>query len=255
MACNSSEPSLFPELVEQAKDAGPNSLSGAERHKLVESVIGWCRKLARDFAAARRLAGQRLEVDDIESEAFVAAAEAACYFDPRRGIQFTTYVRAWVDRHLIAVADPRYRIEAAAMEFPERVASRDDGPEEIDPPGPDADARRILGSLAEPARTIVRLSVFDRLSPGRIAAQLGMPLKDVRLHLRNSAAKLNHGSSNDAGFAAMMAAAGNGSPADYRGNVSRDTRGVPANGKPILDDASPWQESAIRGLEDAVGGE
>jgi DNA-directed RNA polymerase specialized sigma24 family protein len=37
---------------------------------------------------------------------------------------------------------------------------------------------------------VVRLSVFDRLTPGRIAVQLDMPLKDVRLHLRNASHKL-----------------------------------------------------------------
>lgn len=211
MACNSSEPTLFPELVDQIKEAGPNALTEAERQALVVGVVPWCRKLARQFVAAvRGKSGRKLDVEDMEAEAFLAAAEAARFFDTRRGIAFTTYVRAWVDTHLIAVTDPRYEVAAAAMEFPDRVSARDDGPEEIETPGPDADARRLLGNLNEPARTVVRLVVFDRLTVGRVAVQLDMPLKDVRLHLRNAADRLAKARGTDDAVAAMIAMSGNG---------------------------------------------
>jgi DNA-directed RNA polymerase specialized sigma24 family protein len=210
MSCSAGEPTLFPELVEQIKEAGPNGLSEPERQALVLGVLSWCRRLARDFAGELRRKGRAVEVDDMEGEAFLAAAEAAQYYDPRRGVAFTTFVRPWVQTHLIAVTDPRYTVAAAAMEFPERVTSREDGPEEIERPGPDADARRVLGNLAEPARSVVRLSVFDGLTPGRIAVRLDMPLKDVRLHLRNAAARLGKVRETDDAVADMIAAAGNG---------------------------------------------
>lgn len=212
MSCapQAAPPLLFPELLEQVREAGPNSLSETERQRLVIGVVAWCRRLARDFAAELpRRGGRRAEVEDLEAEAFVAAAEAAAYFDPRRGVQFTTFVKPWVQTHLIAITDPRYKVEAGGMEFPERVAAREDGPTEIEADEPDADARRMLAGLPEPTRSIVRLAVFDRLTPGRIAVQLDMPLKDVRLHLRNATDKLGRGARNDDAVGLMLALSGN----------------------------------------------
>jgi RNA polymerase sigma factor (sigma-70 family) len=200
---------LFPELAEKIKDAGPNSLTEGERQKLVVAVIPWCRKLAREHADHIRRTGRRVETEDLEAEAFVAASEAAQYFDPRRGCQFTTFVKPWVQTHLIAKTDLRYQVEAAGMEYPDRQPDRADGPEEIEPAGPTAAELRILGNLPEPTRTVVRLSVFDRLSPGRIADQLGMALKDVRLHLRNAAGRLGKVADGDNAVGAMLAASGN----------------------------------------------
>jgi DNA-directed RNA polymerase specialized sigma24 family protein len=214
---------LFPDQVAEVRKAGPNALSEPERHKLVEKVIPWCRRLARDHATAIRLAtGRRLEIDDLEGEAFVAAAEAAIYYDPRRGVGFTTYVRPWVQTHLTQKTDPRYTVQAAGMEFPERVADRDDGPAEVEADTPDADEARLLGNLQEPARTIVRLCVFEGLSPAQVAIQAaGMPYydhgvrrvieadKDVKLIMRNAAAKLARGVATGDAVDAMIGASGN----------------------------------------------
>jgi RNA polymerase sigma factor (sigma-70 family) len=203
---------LFPEVL-AAKEAGPNALTEPERQALVIKVIPWCRKLARDHADELSRKGRRVEVEEVESEAFLAATDAAQYYDPRRvAAEFITFVRPWVQNHLTAVTDPRYQVQAVAIEFPERIADRDDWPAEAEPDGPDADQETQLRNLPEPTRTIVRLSVFDRLPPGRIAAQLGIALKDVRLHLRNAVGRLNRAAESDAAAAAMFGTPDTGNP-------------------------------------------
>jgi hypothetical protein len=120
MSCPADGPLLFPELVEQVREAGPNTLTEGERQSLVVGVLNWCRKLARDFARdLRTRTGRVVDVEDMEGEAFVAATEAAQYWHASRGVAFTTFVRPWVQTHLIAVTDQRYTVPMAGMEFPD----------------------------------------------------------------------------------------------------------------------------------------
>jgi RNA polymerase sigma factor (sigma-70 family) len=174
---------------------------------MILSVTKWCRKLARDHCSEVGRMGRRFEVEDLESEAFLAATEAAQYWHESRGVQFITFASAWIRTHLIAVTDPRLTPQGAGIEFPERIESREDGPEEIEDAKPCEVSRRLLGNLPEPTRTIVQLSVFSRLSPGRIAMQLGIPLKDIRLHLRNAGDRLKKASAAGDGVDQMIAMA------------------------------------------------
>jgi RNA polymerase sigma factor (sigma-70 family) len=203
-----SQPCLFPE-IEQARRGGENTLTEPEREGLVLGVLDWCRRLARDHAETLAQCGRRPEADDLIQEAFLAATEAARYYHADRGTRFTTFVKPWVQIHLTAVTDRRLVVPMGAMEHPESVKDRDDGPEAIEPDEPDAGERRLLGNLPEPCRTIVRLSVFDGLGPDRIAAQLGLAVKDVKLMMRNGAARLGRALDSDGDFDGMAAASGN----------------------------------------------
>ena len=200
---------LFPELCEQVRKAGANALSDPERHALIAKYLRWFRKLAR--AQAKRLAsqGRPAEVEDVEGEAFLAASEAAQFYRPEIGVQFGTFATAWIARHFARTYDARLAVPAVGLEFPDRQVAREDGPEEAADPEPDEEGRRLLNNLPEPTRTIVRLSVFARLSPGRIADQLGMSLKDVRLELRNAAAKLGRAVAVGEAMDCMSRASGN----------------------------------------------
>jgi RNA polymerase sigma factor (sigma-70 family) len=220
------------ELVAQARAAGPNSLTEAERQKLVLSVVDWCRKLANaHYKTLRESVRAALDVDDLHSEAFVAATEAAEYFDPRRGIQFTTFSAAYIRTHLTGIADPRHALAArsveSAEEFPDRAGEGED-PAALAEEAEEAALigtcerwnkseeevrqiwRRLLSNLPEPTREIVRLLVFERQPASRIAMRLGMKAKDVRLHLRNAAKRLTKAEATGAAADVLCAASGNG---------------------------------------------
>lgn len=102
------------------------------------------------LALARRLAGRQFrrwprERDEFESSALLALVEAAEAFDPRRGIQFTTFAR--------------HRIEGAMRDVQRRLYARtrpwDRLSEELTPaengPGLNDHAARVLGIQSQPA--------------------------------------------------------------------------------------------------------
>jgi DNA-directed RNA polymerase specialized sigma24 family protein len=221
------EYTLFPESVEQLRAAGPNALSEPERQGLVVGVIDWCRKLAHQHARKLRSKGRTPDTDNLEGEAFLAATEAAQYFDERRGVRFTTFAGAWVRTHLMSVTDDRLDVAAAPLDEPAWVEMRADGGDpavlaeeaeegqflraveawgESEAEVPEI-WRRLLGNLAGTAREAVRLLVFERLPASRIAQQLGMEVKDVRLVLRNAAARLSKARAAGDAFDRMLTAA------------------------------------------------
>jgi DNA-directed RNA polymerase specialized sigma24 family protein len=215
MSCRKpQEATLFDDPNEAYKRAGKNDPATVDRKALVEGVVGWCNRLAGKFLAEQRTKGRPLDIDldDLRSEAYVAACEAAEFYHPSSGFQFTTFVRPWVWARFLAVADQRRTFRAAAMEFPERVPDREatDGEAEVDEPS--EDQRRLMAKLPPFSRELVRLHVFERVSIGALATRFDLDLKDIRLALRTAAELIGQtktkGAEADAGIDRMLAAAG-----------------------------------------------
>jgi hypothetical protein len=73
--------------------------------------------------------------------------------------------------------------------------SRDNGEREEGETEPDTvpaneEELLLLANLTGDAREVVRLMVFEELSPDRVAVQMGKAVKDVRLIARNAARHL-----------------------------------------------------------------
>jgi RNA polymerase sigma factor (sigma-70 family) len=211
--------------IETARKRGENDLDQTARGRLVTKNIGWLRKLAGQHARQVRAAGDHCEREELESEAFVAAVEAAKFYDPDLGIRFVTYVSPWVRTALIRFTDPRAADKAGPMEFPDSVGDREDGPTEFDPRDTTPFEAGLLRNLSPVNAQIVRLFAVDGLAPSRIAEQLDMTPKDVRLELANAARKIaeavRRGESIDA------AAAGGGAlfTPDQLADCERDAGG------------------------------
>jgi len=167
--------------------AGPrteNALPQSVRDALVEGCVNLCKKVARTFA--RTIPGA--DVEDLEGEAALACVEAARFWQPEGSAKFSTFAQSYMEKRLKGLAaDQR---QSAALVRPEDwdpiARDADEAPEEENA-GPTDDDRELLAKLDEPARTAVRLVVFERTAPDRAAEQLGMPVKDLKLVLRNAA--------------------------------------------------------------------
>ena len=182
-----------------AETVAANTLTEAERGKLVLDSLKLCKKLAVD--ATRRAGGSfpGMEFADVESEAVVACVEAARRWDPTRGVRFATYCWTSITKHLGNVLtqarakvgaqiDDWDRLQARAAERPE---PDDPGPAEPDPDFTalaaavrDTLADGVLEVLGPAHRRLVERCVFDGLSAAQIAEQDGHPVKIVRANLK-----------------------------------------------------------------------
>jgi RNA polymerase sigma factor (sigma-70 family) len=196
-------------FCQQVQESGPNALSAPERQALVTGYLAWFRKLARQHTDKLRRRGWQLDVEDVEGEAFLAASEASMYYRAELGVKFGTFATAWIGKHFTRLYDVRLTVPTVGLEFPDRQEARGESEDIPADPEPDAEQRRFLGNLPEPTRSIVRLSVFSRLSPDQIAEQLGMPVKDVKLEQRNAAAKLGRAVGVGEAVDGMIRASGN----------------------------------------------
>lgn len=168
----------------------PNALPTHERQQLTLSCQSLCRKIAREHVAKMAQHGRREEVDDCESEAFLACVEASQYYDPTCGVKFTTYSAQWIRTALLAWSNKQATQLAGGMEYPDLVADREvEIPDDIEVEI-DARQRVLLAQLTEPDRTIVLLTHFAKQSPDRVATRLNLDVKDVKLRMRNAAGKL-----------------------------------------------------------------
>ena len=169
-----------------------NALSVAERQKLVADVIPLCRKFARDrMSMIEAFIGGRVSVEDLEGECYLAAVHAAEKFDPSRGLAFSTACTSFLKTHIFAYLSNLW-IEPPAGQYDD---ARDNGEREEGETEPDTipaneEELLLLANLTGDAREVVRLMVFEELSPDRVAMQLGKAVKDVRLIARNAARHL-----------------------------------------------------------------
>lgn len=182
-------PALFPEC--SPRPEGGNNLSPAVREAMVEGCINLCKKLARRIA--KTIPGA--DVDDLEGEAMLACAEASIQWIPDSSYgnsKFSTFAHSYIEKRLRGLAtDQREQTQCVHLESWESVSGREeedgDTDNEVSLTGDD---RELLVKIPEPARTAVRLVVFDRRTPDQVAAELGMDVKDVKLILRNAAKTL-----------------------------------------------------------------
>lgn len=183
---------MFPDDVIVAKNR-ENTLTVAERQELAASVVGLCKTMGRDAADRLELAGRHFEAEEFEAEAMLAAVQAAREWQPDRGTKFSTFAVAFINQHFAGVTDRRYQVSLAEMEFPDHFPQREADEDAGDEPGtrePNADQLRLLNTLPEPTRSVVRLCVFDGFTPDMIAKQLHMAPKDVKLVIRNAGHRL-----------------------------------------------------------------
>jgi DNA-directed RNA polymerase specialized sigma24 family protein len=131
-----------------------------------------------------------MDVANLEGEALLACVEAARFWEPEGAAKFATFAQAYVQKRLRGMAADQKK-EAAAL----RQANWDLIPDELDDDEteitePTEEQEAILGALAEPMRTAVRQIVFEGLTPARVAAQMGVEVKDLKLSIRNAATAL-----------------------------------------------------------------
>ncbi len=175
-------------LFAGAEPRTENTLSEAERGQLVESCLNLCRKVARQAAA--RSPGE--DIDDLEGEAMLACVEAAKRWHPpedgKPGAKFSTFAQAYMQKRLNGlVADRRQELAAMRGANWDLIADRgEDFADDSVAYAPNENERELLSKITEPAREAVRLVVFEGLPPDRVADQLGMSVKDVKLILRNA---------------------------------------------------------------------
>ena len=166
----------------------PNQLSLPKRQKLVESVIPLCRNFAaKTWGQIEGFAGARMTLEDLEADCYVAATQAAEKFDPARGFQFTTACTAYLMRSVRASIQTAFG-HRVALEFDDaRNSAGEQVPfEESDILPPNAEESLLLANLSGIPKEVVRLTVFEELQPEQVAQQIGIPVKDVRLIMRNS---------------------------------------------------------------------
>lgn len=170
----------------------PNRLSIPERQKLVESVIPLCRDFAaKTWQQIESFAGSRLGLEDLESDCYVSAVQAAEKFDPARGYRFTTACTAYLIRGVRATIQEAFGHRVTLVFDDNRNSAGEQEPfEETDILPPNAEESLLLANLTGINREVVRLAVFEELQPEQVAQQVGIPVKDVRLIMRNSAKHL-----------------------------------------------------------------
>jgi len=136
-------------------------------------------------ALACRLADNAVDADDLEQDAWLAAARAR----PHDGIG----IRAWFAKVMRNRAAERHRLEVRRTTR-ESVVAR---PEETSGGAAlvvdaEAHARVVLAVLAldDPYRETVLLRFYEGLPPREVAARMGVPVDTVRTRLRRAAETL-----------------------------------------------------------------
>lgn len=171
-------------LPEAADRPATNALTQDQRNELVASCDRTCKSEARK--AALQSSG-RHEFDDLLQEAYIACIGASKRWLPDVGVQFNSYATACVHRHLKNLIS-HGRTDDVRVEDWDTVNRQ-----HADPLAPRAltpDEERIIAELKPEAVRIVTLIVAEKLTPEQVAEQIGRPVKDVKLIIRNATPKL-----------------------------------------------------------------
>lgn len=164
-----------------------NRLSDAERNALVLSCEGLYKSLAWEAAKA---AGLLHELDDLVMDAALACVEASRAWEPGTSAKFSTYATTRIKRHLIKCVEDA-KPGATAVRFANWDHVEDEAPADADGAVRlTPEEQTLLGRIDHADREAVRLVVCEGLTPDRVAEQLGVEVKDVKLRLRNAAKKL-----------------------------------------------------------------
>lgn len=137
--------------------------------------------------AAYLVIGDAAAAEDVAQEALVAALRSLDRFDLRRPFG------PWLHRIAVNRAIDHARARRARSEFPsgsaeeaERAASLPGRPEESEPDPRLSELRGALADLSPEHRAIVAMRYLLDLSPGEIAAELGLPRGTVNSRLRRA---------------------------------------------------------------------
>lgn len=139
----------------------------------------WVRSLAR------RLTDNAVDADDLEQDAWLAAASAR----PRDGVG----IRAWFAKVMRNRAAERHRLDSNRVTR-EAVVARQIGVRSGAALVVDAEAHtrvvQAVLALNEPYRETVLLRFYEGLPPREVAAQMGVPVDTVKTRLRRAAEML-----------------------------------------------------------------
>lgn len=139
------------------------------------------------YTIALRTVGNADDAADITQATFLSAWHGRASYDPARA-PFKAWISAIARRRSIDhLRRPAQVREFAAAEYHDPHAT------DIDHASDTVDrivVRDELDSLPEPARTIVGLAFYSRLTHSEISARLDLPLGTVKSHLRRSLNRL-----------------------------------------------------------------
>lgn len=186
-------PCLFP-MIEVEID--PATLPGETkyvneltRHQRGELVLAAADVIKAEAVNHAKGIGRTSEIDDFIGVAQLATVEAAIHWNPVVGVKFTTYATSYIRRQLAretANLDQARDMAEGWDAVPQKDV--DEGDREASGPRvPTPEQMLIIGQLPASNREIVRLSVFELLTPETIAIRLGLEVKDVKLAIRNAA--------------------------------------------------------------------
>jgi RNA polymerase sigma factor (sigma-70 family) len=186
---------LFPTTHEEAKATNGTARPIRTIEELVLSCVGLCKKLARQFAPvcdSPKMFAQRVE--EYTLEANLACVECANGYKPEGSAEFSTVAHSYISKRLQRLKENDRLQTGMIMEtYPDSrtdPANAEDEPIEVEPIKIDTRSNDLLLQLNEPARSLVRLMLFENLTRHQAGEQLGMKAKDIELALRNATTQL-----------------------------------------------------------------
>ena len=165
-----------------------------DRDALAVSCLPMCRALARQMCPPDD-SRQRREhrIDDIASEAALACWEVALTFDPAGPAKFSTVAYSYISKRLRNIIDEQRLAAQHATGADMGLIVQgvgddaDDDHDDDDAVSLTDDERDLMQRLPIHARRVVALVAFGGFTPEQAATQLGLPVKDVKLVIRNAA--------------------------------------------------------------------
>jgi RNA polymerase sigma-70 factor, ECF subfamily len=166
-------------LVARRGSAGEAALVRAAQRGSEEAVEElFARYWSAAYRAALLVTGDRGAAEDIAQEAFLAALRALPRFDLRRPL------RPWLHRIVVNRAIDWSRARALRQEVGADAARDAGAPDTADPRALGDDVAAALLRLAPEQRAVIVLRYVLDLTPGEIAAALGVPRGTVNSRLR-----------------------------------------------------------------------
>lgn len=166
-------------LVEIAHQDPSSSTALAARDRLVEASIGLVRTIAYSFA--KQSAGY--EIDDLIQEGSMSLLDAIRCFNPRKGINFTTYASDCIRRKLA-----KFLQIGKQKPFQQEPIDPEENPVEKEPQRETSDQivalRDAIGKLHQIDRAVVegRMGMAGPVAGWNdLASQLGVPVDVVKM--------------------------------------------------------------------------
>ncbi|HSV29635.1 MAG TPA: sigma-70 family RNA polymerase sigma factor [Candidatus Omnitrophota bacterium] len=158
------------------------STASASTDHLIETHLPMARKMAADL---HRRAPARVGLDELESDAVYALAEAARRFDASRGVTFQAYAARCIRHAMWRMLKQRHRSAGtASLDGDEQASAALSNQIADDAPGPEhiVEVRQQVQCLLEhlqPRLRCVAQGLLDGLTREQIAEQLGIARSTV----------------------------------------------------------------------------